>query len=43
MTYTANRFQLLNRYLGATAGVLSVAFGVFLVYQIGFVDGLFTH
>jgi ABC-type nickel/cobalt efflux system permease component RcnA len=43
MTYTANRFQLLNRYLGATAGMLSVAFGVFLVYQIGFVDGLFTR
>jgi hypothetical protein len=43
MTYSANRFQLLNRYLGATAGVLSVAFGVFLVYQIGFVNGLFTR
>jgi hypothetical protein len=43
ITYSANRFQLLNRYLGATAGVLSVAFGVFLIYQIGFVDGLFTR
>ncbi|MDP9098217.1 MAG: high-affinity nickel-transport family protein [Verrucomicrobiota bacterium] len=43
ITYTANRFQSLNRYLGATAGVLSVAFGIFLVYQIGFVNGLFTH
>jgi ABC-type nickel/cobalt efflux system permease component RcnA len=43
ITYTANRFQLLNRYLGATAGVLSMAFGFFLVYQIGFVNGLFTH
>ena len=43
MTYTANRFHLLNRSLGAIAGVLSVAFGLFLAYQIGFVSGLFTR
>ena len=43
MTYSANRFQLFNRCLGAIAGVLSVAFGLFLVYQIGFVSGLFTR
>jgi high-affinity nickel-transport protein len=24
------------------SGIVSVAFGVFLVFQIGFVDGLFT-
>jgi high-affinity nickel-transport protein len=43
ITCSANRFQLLNRYLGATASVVSVAFGVFLAYQIGFVDGLFSR
>ena len=43
ISYTADRFHLLNRYLGATAGVLSVAFGAFLIYQIGFVNGLFTR
>jgi High-affinity nickel-transport protein len=43
ITYSANRFQFLNRYVGATAGMMSVAFGLFLVYQIGFVNGLFTR
>lgn len=42
MTYTT-RFQFFNRHLGTAAGVLSVAFGLFLVYHIGFVDGLFTR
>ena len=27
----------------AAAGVLSLGFGLFLVYQIGFVEGLFTR
>jgi hypothetical protein len=35
------RFGSLERLLGSLAGALSVAFGLFLVYQIGFVDGLF--
>jgi ABC-type nickel/cobalt efflux system permease component RcnA len=43
IAYSASRFQFLNRYLGTTAGVMSVAFGLFLVYQIGFVNGLFTQ
>ncbi|HTV24871.1 MAG TPA: high-affinity nickel-transport family protein [Polyangiaceae bacterium] len=30
-----------ERWLGSVTGALSVAFGLFLVYQIGFVDGLF--
>lgn len=42
VTYTA-RFQLLQRHLGTAAGVLSLGFGLFLVYQIGFVDGLLTR
>jgi hypothetical protein len=32
----------LVRGLGIASGLLSVGFGLFLVYQIGFVDGLFT-
>ena len=40
--YTAARFDRLNRYLGVASGLLSVGFGLFLVYQIGFVDGLFS-
>lgn len=39
----STRFQFLHRHLGTAAGVLSLAFGLFLVYQIGFVDGLFTQ
>jgi ABC-type nickel/cobalt efflux system permease component RcnA len=41
VTYSANRFRAFNRYAGAAAGALSLIFGLFLVYQIGFVDGLF--
>ena len=37
----STRFQLLHRHLGTAAGALSLGFGLFLVYQIGFVDGLF--
>ena len=32
----------LRRWITATTGMLSASFGVFLAYQIGFVDGLFT-
>ena len=42
VTYST-RFQLLHRHLGTAAGMLSFGFGVFLVCQIGFVDGLFTR
>jgi uncharacterized membrane protein (DUF441 family) len=41
ITYSANRFQLVNRYIGAAAGALSLIFGLFLAHQIAFVDGLF--
>jgi high-affinity nickel-transport protein len=40
--YTSARFEGVNRHLRTATGVLSLAFGLFLVYQIGFVDGLFT-
>ena len=42
IAYTA-RFNFLNRHFGTAAGALSLGFGLFLAYQIGFVDGLFTH
>lgn len=37
----ARRFGSTERRLAHLSGALSVAFGLFLVYQIGFVDGLF--
>jgi high-affinity nickel-transport protein len=40
--YTANRSAKINRCLGVASGLLSLGFGLFLVYRIGFVDGLFT-
>ena len=40
--YADKRFSRLNRSLRVASGLISVAFGLFLVYQIGFVNGLFT-
>src|SRR5262249_32780813 len=40
--YTANRFVTMNRSLGVASGLLSLGFGLFLAYQIGLGDGLFT-
>jgi high-affinity nickel-transport protein len=42
LVYTGKRFFKLNRHLAAISGFASMAFGIFLVYHIGFVDGLFT-
>jgi len=39
---TGRRFHRVNHGLRLAAGVVSLAFGVFLAYRIGFVDGLFT-
>lgn len=36
----STRFRILHRHLGTAAGFLSLGFGLFLVYQIGFVQGL---
>jgi len=36
------RFQRFNRGLSIASGVISVIFGIFIVYQMGFVNGLFT-
>ena len=40
--YTAGRFVRLHRYLGVASGLLSLGLGLFLAYQIGLGDGLFT-
>ena len=36
------RSDRINRWLTVGSGVLSLAFGIYLAYQIGIVDGLFT-
>ena len=36
------RFARIGRHFGMAAGLISVAFGIFIAYQIGFVNGLFT-
>jgi hypothetical protein len=40
--YTLQNFGRLNRGLVMASGVLSLAFGLFICYQIGITDGLFT-
>jgi ABC-type nickel/cobalt efflux system permease component RcnA len=42
LVYTGKKFFKVNRHLTAISGFASMAFGIFLVYHIGFVDGLFT-
>ena len=42
-TFSENRFARLHRGLGVVSGLVSLAFGLFIVYQMGFVNGLFTH
>ncbi|MBI3951754.1 MAG: hypothetical protein HY314_15000 [Acidobacteria bacterium] len=39
--WTARRFSRINQGIKVTAGVFSAAFGLFLAWQIGFVEGLF--
>ena len=40
--YADKRFSRLNVGLRIASGLISVVFGLFLVYEIGFVNGLFT-
>ena len=42
LVYTGKKFFTINRHLATISGFASMAFGIFLVYHIGFVDGLFT-
>jgi high-affinity nickel-transport protein len=41
-SFAGNKFAWLNRSLITGSGLLSLAFGLFVCYQIGFVGGLFT-
>jgi high-affinity nickel-transport protein len=40
--YSMERFPEFNAYLRVASGLLSLGFGLFLIYYIGYVDGLFT-
>ena len=40
--YTGKRFAPLNRSLALVSGLVSIAFGLFITFQIAFMDGLFT-
>src|SRR5712664_438000 len=42
-TFSEGRFARLNRGLGLVSGLVSLAFGLLIVYQMGFVNGLFTR
>jgi ABC-type nickel/cobalt efflux system permease component RcnA len=42
LVYTGKKFFKINRHLSTISSFASMAFGIFLVYHIGFVDGLFT-
>lgn len=41
-SFAGYKFAWLNRTLITGSGLLSLGFGLFVAYQIGFVDGLFT-
>ncbi|AXC11700.1 hypothetical protein ACPOL_2378 [Acidisarcina polymorpha] len=42
LAYAGDRSAMFSRYLGVTSGVVSLCFGSFLAYQLGFLGGLFT-
>ena len=42
LVYAGDRLPLLSRYLRLASGLVSLCFGMFLVYRLGFVGGLFT-
>jgi high-affinity nickel-transport protein len=42
-TFFGRKHEKFSHRLGFASGLLSLAFGLFLVYQIGFVNGLFTN
>ncbi|HEV2492131.1 MAG TPA: high-affinity nickel-transport family protein [Terriglobia bacterium] len=42
LVFGGDRFGGLTRYFATASGLVSLGFGLFLVYQIGFVQGLFT-
>ena len=40
--YSQLRFARLNRGLALASGLISIAFGIFIVYKMGYVNGIFT-
>ncbi len=42
VSYGQRRYANIGRHFGVASGAISLAFGLFIAYQIGFVDGLFT-
>ncbi len=42
LVYAGDRMPQVSRYLGVASGLVSVCFGTFLVYQLGYLGGLFT-
>jgi nickel/cobalt exporter len=42
LAYAGDRFAGMSRFFSVASGVVSVCFGFFLVYQLGFLGGLFT-
>jgi high-affinity nickel-transport protein len=42
LAYAGNHFTQVSRYLGVASGLVSICFGAFLVYQLGYLGGLFT-
>jgi ABC-type nickel/cobalt efflux system permease component RcnA len=42
LTLAKNSFTKLSHYLGVASGMVSLCFGLLLVYQLGFLGGLFT-
>lgn len=43
LAYSAEKFSVWNRSISAASGLLSLGFGIFLSYKMGFVYGLFTN
>jgi len=43
LTFAGYKFAWLNRGLVTGSGLVSLCFGLFICYQIGFVDGLFSN
>jgi high-affinity nickel permease len=41
--FSESRFVRLNRGMGMASGLVSIAFGLFIVYQTSFVNGLFSN
>ena len=41
-TFSENRFARMNSFLATASGVISLVFGLLIVYEMGFKNGLFT-